>query len=118
MGLVPLFSRAIQYAERSLALRKQFNDIWGQGQTLNFYACVLYAASRYEECVEKGRESVRLLERTGDYWQVHIARYQVAAALYHLGRFREALKEVRLNHRSGIELGDEQASGIILDVWA
>jgi signal transduction histidine kinase/CheY-like chemotaxis protein/tetratricopeptide (TPR) repeat protein len=118
MCLVPLFSRAIKYSRRSLELRKQFNDVWGQGQTLNFYSVVLYAASRYEECVEKARESVRLLERTGDYWQVHIARYQVAAALYHLGRFRDSLKEVHLNHRSGIELGDEQASGIILDVWA
>lgn len=118
MCLIPLFPRAIAYARRSLELRRQFEDVWGQGQSLNFYSVVLYAASRYEECVEKGRDAVRLLERTGDYWQVHIARYQVAAALYHLGRFPDALKEVKLNHRSGVELGDEQASGIILDVWA
>ncbi len=118
MCLVPLFGRAIRYAQRSLELRKEFGDVWGQGQSLNFYSVVLYAASRYEECIEKGRESVRLLERTGDYWQVHIARYQVAASLYHLGQFEEALRESRLNHQSGIELGDEQASGIILDVWA
>jgi two-component system sensor kinase len=85
---------------------------------LNFYSCVLYAASRYRECVEKGREAIRLLERTGDYWQVHIARYQVAAALYHLGDQRSAIEESRNNHSSGLELGDEQASGIILDVWA
>lgn len=118
MCLVPLFARAIQYSERSLELRKSFNDIWGQGQSLNFYSCVLYAASRYRECVEKGREAIRLLERTGDYWQVHIARYQVAAALYRLGEHSAAIEESRLNHRSGLELGDEQASGIILDVWA
>lgn len=117
MCLVPLFKRASQYAQRSLELRKGFDDVWGQGQSLNYYSCVLYAASRYEECVEKGREAIRLLERTGDYWQMHIARYQVAAALYHLGRFRDALREARLNHRSGLETGDEQASGIILDVW-
>ena len=118
MCLVPMFERAIDYARRSLEFRKGFDDLWGQGQSLNFYSCALYAASRYEECIEKGREAVRLLERTGDYWQVHIARYQVAAALYHLGRFQDALDEAKLNHRSGLELGDEQASGIILDVWA
>ncbi|MCA9146782.1 MAG: AAA family ATPase, partial [Planctomycetales bacterium] len=118
MCLIPLFDRAIRYAQRSLELRKGFHDTWGQGQSLNFYSCVLYAASRYRECVEKGREAVRLLERTGDYWQVHIARYQVAASLYHLGQFQEAIEECRLNYHSGIELGDEQASGIILDVWA
>lgn len=118
MCLVPLFPRAIKYAQRSLEMRKAFQDVWGQGQTLNFYAVVLYAASKYRECIEKGREAVRLLERTGDYWQVHIARYQVAAALYRLGDVSAALEECQINHRSGLELGDEQASGIILDVWA
>ena len=28
--------------------------------------------------MEKCREAVRLLERTGDYWEMHIALYQVA----------------------------------------
>ena len=59
-----------------------------------------------------------LLERTGDYWEVHIARYQIAASLYYLGDFRGALEETERNYRSGVELGDEQASAIILDVWA
>jgi len=118
MCLVPLFQRALKYAERSLQLRKQFQDAWGQGQSLNFYSVVLYAASRYRECIDRGREAVRLLERTGDYWQMHIARYQVAASLYRLGEFQEALEECRLNHQSGLDSGDEQASGIILDVWA
>lgn len=116
-SLIPLFERAFKYSKRSLELRREFNDIWGQGQSLNYYSCSLYAAGQYRECIEKGREAIQLLERTGDYWQVHIARYQVAASLYHLGNFREAISEAQNNHRSGVELGDEQASGIILDVW-
>lgn len=118
VSLIPMFPRAIRYAQKSLALHKQFQDTWGEGQTLTFYSCVLYYASRFEECIEKGREAVRLLERTGDYWQMHIARYQVAASLYHLGDLRGAQEEVLLNYHSGIELGDEQASGIIFDVWS
>lgn len=117
-SLIPLFNRAFRYAERSLQLRREYDDIWGQGQSLNYYSCALYAAGKYRECIEKGREAIQLLERTGDYWQVHIARYQVAASLYHLGNFREAIAESQCNHRSGVDLGDEQASGIILDVWA
>ncbi len=118
MSLIPLFDRAMRYAEKSLALRRQFRDVWGEGQTLSFYSCVLYYASRYSDSIEKGRESIRLLEQTGDYWQVHISQYQVAASLYHLGDFDGALHEARENHRSGIELGDEHASSIIMDVWA
>ncbi|MBW3596961.1 MAG: AAA family ATPase, partial [Planctomycetes bacterium] len=117
ISLVPMFRRARDYAERSLEIRKSFGDLWGQGKSLTFYGCVLYYSSRYEECIEKCREAIRLLERMGDYWLVHIARYQLAASKYRLGDLRSAVEECRLNHRSGLELQDEQASGIILDVW-
>ena len=118
MTLVPLFRRALTYAEKSLRIREADNDLWGLGQSLVYYGIALYAASRYTECIDRCREAIRLLERAGDYWKVHMARYQIAASLYHLGDFRSAVEEARLNHRSGLELGDEQASGIVLDVWA
>ncbi len=41
----------------------------------------------------------------------------MAASLYHLGRFDEAILECRKNYDSGVALGDEFASGIIFDVW-
>lgn len=116
--LVPMRKRAERYSLKSLALRKERGDLWGQGQSLNFYSCVLYYSSRYTDCISRARESIRLLERMGDYWQVHIARYQLAASLYRIGEFSLAVEEARKNHESGIFLGDEQASGIILDVWA
>ncbi|MCA9108631.1 MAG: response regulator [Planctomycetaceae bacterium] len=115
---VPLFRRGISYAKKSLAIRREFGDLWGQGQSLHYYGIVHYAASQYTECIARCRESIRILERLGDYWQVHIARYQIAASYYRLGDMQAAITEARLNHQSGIELGDEQASGIILDVWS
>jgi signal transduction histidine kinase/CheY-like chemotaxis protein/tetratricopeptide (TPR) repeat protein len=118
MTLVGAFGRGIAYAKRSLELRKKLGDPWGQGQSLAFYGITLYAASRFEECVEKCRMAVRLLERMGDYWLVHMARFQIAASLYHLGDLQGAIEEAQLNYKSGVELGDEQASGIILEVWA
>lgn len=118
MCLIPMFRRAKRYAERSLELYRQLKDPWGQGQALTFYSCVLYYASEFEECIRRGREAIELLQTTGDYWRLHIARYQVAAALYHTGDFRGAVEECRLNHQSGVLAGDEQASGIIFDVWA
>ena len=112
------FSRAIAYAKKSLDITRSLKDLWGEGQSQSFHGCVLYAASRFEECIERCREAVRLLERTGDYWEIHIARYQAAASLYRLGDLRGALEEARRMHQSGLELGDEQASGISLDIWA
>ena len=118
MSLVPWYSRGVAYALKSLAIRVELGDLWGQGQSLHYLGVVLYSGSRYQECVEKCREAVRLLERTGDFWEVHIARYQIAAALYRLGELETAVEEARRIHESGLELGDFQASGISLDVWA
>ena len=95
----------------------ELNDLSGQAQSLHYHGIVLYAGSEYQQSIKKCREAIRLLERTGDFWQVHIARYQIAASLYRLGDLAGALEEAQLNYKSGIELGDEQASGIILDVW-
>ena len=118
MSLTRMFERGIRYSRKSLEIRSAMGDLWGQGQSLHFYGCVLYAAGRFAEAIDRCREAVRLLERMGDYWQVHIARYQIAASLYHLGDLGAAVEEAQRNHQSGLELGDEQASGIILDVWA
>ncbi len=118
MSLLAWFSRGIVYAEKSLALRKQFGDLWGQGQSLHFYGIVLYAAARLQDCVTRCREAVRLLERTGDYWEVNIARFQIAASLYRMGDLAVRLAESQRMHQSGTDLGDAQAAGISLDVWA
>jgi len=118
LTLVGYLSRAEAYAQKSLDIRREFGDWWGQGQSLHYWGVVLYSNSLYQRCIEKCREGIRLLERTGDYWQVHIARYQIAASLYRLGDLAGALEEAQLNYKSGIELGDEQASGINLDIWA
>ena len=113
-----LFGRALAYAEKSLVIRRSLRDLWGEGQSLSFFGCVLYAASRFRECLEKCRQAVRLLERMGDYWEMHIALYQVAASLYRLGDLRGAREEARRMHKSGMELGDEQSAGISLDIWS
>lgn len=118
MTLVPWYERGIDYAKRSLEIRTKLDDTWGQGQSLSYLGVVLHSAGRHEECIENCREAVRRLERTGDFWEVHIARYQIAASLYRLGRLDEASEQARRIHESGIRLGDEQASGIALDVWS
>lgn len=118
MTLLPWYSRAFTYVERSYEIRKSLDDVWGQGQSLHFHGVVHYAASQFDECISKCRKGIRLLERTGDNWEVNMARYQLAASLYRQGKLSEAIEEARRMHESGLELGDAQASGISLDIWA
>ncbi len=113
-----MMGRGLAYAKKSLKIRKDLGDLWGQGQSLHFAGLVLYAASRFEECITTCREAIRLLERTGDRWEMNMARYQIAASLYRLGDLRGAVQEARRVHQSGVDLGDAQAAGDSLDVWA
>ena len=73
MTIAPWFSRGIRYVEKSLQIRKDFGDLWGQGQSLNFYGVALYASSRYREAIEKLDEAHRLLDQTGDRWEANVA---------------------------------------------
>jgi two-component system sensor kinase len=118
MSLIGWFGRGIRYGEKSLAIRKEKGDVWGQGQSLHFLGLVLSAAARFSECIARCREAVRVLERTGDHWEVNIARHQIGASLYRRGDLREAVAEAQRIHRSATELGDAQASGFSLDIWS
>jgi len=118
MTMVPWCRRGIAYAEKSLAIRRDLADVWGEGQSQNFYGVVLYATGRYEDVLERCGAAVEILERTGDQWEVNTANWNIALALYRLGRMEEAIATARAVHRAGVALGDGQASGISLGAWA
>ncbi len=117
MSLIPWHSRGIKYARRSLDIRKSLGDVWGQGQSRNFYSILLYSASRYEECVEQAQQADSILVRTGDAWEMNIARYQWAASLYRLGNLKDALKLAKRTYESALAIGDFQSTGNIIDLW-
>ncbi|HTJ75802.1 MAG TPA: response regulator [Acidimicrobiales bacterium] len=118
MTMVPWFSRGQAYAERSLEIRTELGDVWGQGQSLNFIGVVHYAAGHFQECIDRCRQAVALLDRTGDCWEANTARWHIAFSLYRLGRMAEAVEAAQLVRRAAVEIGDHQAAGIALSAWA
>ncbi len=116
-SLLRFFRRAEVYSKRSLKIRCDQQDLWGQGQTLAYASVVHLAATHFQSCIDVASEGIELLERTGDAWETNMARYQRANALYRAGRFREAANDAKRIHDSGVEIGDDQAAGISLDVW-
>jgi diguanylate cyclase (GGDEF)-like protein/PAS domain S-box-containing protein len=116
--MIPWFRRGIAYARKSLAIRHELDDVWGQGQSLHFYGLVLYAASRFRGCIERCQEAVVLLERTGDRWEVNTATWHIAFAHYRLGELREAVEVARNLHYAALDIGDRAAAGASLSVWS
>jgi two-component system sensor kinase len=117
MSAVAYYSRGIDYAKRSLRIRQEMHDLWGQGQSLHFYGVVLFAASQFDECIEKCREAIRFLESTGDYWESCSARYHAAESLYHLGDLRDAVEQAKIMYRQAVEVGDASATAYVLVPW-
>jgi len=118
MSLLPWYSRGVAYAERSHAIRTSLGDLYGQGQSRHFLGVVLYAASRWDEAADRCREAVRLLDRTGDRWEANTARWHIGYCAYRQGDLRTAAEMGEAVWRAGMELGDPQARGIGLAVWA
>ncbi len=118
MTMLPWFGRALRYARRSLEIRRELGDIWGQGQSLNFTGVTLYAASRFDECEQACREAIRLLESTGDQWEVNTAGWNLALCLYRKGELVAAAEVARGVHASATAIGDQTSAGVSLSVWA
>jgi hypothetical protein len=118
MMLVPWHRRGVRYAQRSHAIRVQLGDLWGQGQSLHFWGAGLYAGSEYEASLLRMRESLELLEQTGDRWELNNCRLQIAMARYRLGDLAGAVEDSGAARRAGLEIGDAQARGIGLEGWA
>ncbi|MCR9293464.1 MAG: ATP-binding protein [bacterium] len=118
MSLIPWQSRGLEYARRSLNLRKKSGDLWGQGQSRNFLSIMFYSGARFDECINQAQQAISVLERTGDYWEIHMAQYQAAASLYRLGQLRESLDAAKALYESAIRRGDDQSSGNAVDLWA
>jgi two-component system sensor kinase len=116
MSLVPWHNRGAEYANRSLKIRTELNDVWGQGQSRNYFSILLYATSRYEHCIVQAEQAEEILQRTGDYCELNIARYQRAASLYRLGKLNEASELAKQTREDAIKIGAHQSTGNILDV--
>ncbi|MDR7085775.1 diguanylate cyclase (GGDEF)-like protein/PAS domain S-box-containing protein [Aeromicrobium panaciterrae] len=115
--MVPLFNRSLKYAKRSQEIRRDRGDIWGQGQSQSFAGVALYAASKFDEAEEASREAIRLLESTGDQWEMNTAGWNLAMCLHRKGQLREAAATAKGVYESAIAIGDQTSAGVGLSVW-
>ena len=118
MSLLPWLSRGEMFAKKSLEIRRELGDVLGQGQSLHYLGIVYFVGARYDECISVCREAVGLLEQTGDYWEINVARYAITNALYRRGDLTGAIKESQQLYNMAIEMGDDKVSGFVLDVWS
>ncbi|MFN2562688.1 MAG: AAA family ATPase [Jatrophihabitans sp.] len=118
MTMLPWYRRGVRYAERSLEIRRELDDIWGQGQSLNFTGVAHYAASRFASAQVACEEAIGLLRRTGDQWEVNTARWNLALCLLRQGDLRGTVEVASETFETARAIGDQTAAGISLSIWA
>lgn len=118
MTTIPLYARGIGYAGRSLEMRRELGDTWGEGQSLNFYGVALYAASRFEEATEAFEEAIRILSLTGDRWEMHTALWNLALTHYRRGEWDRAAAVASETYQSAERIGDQTSAAIALSIMA
>lgn len=118
VGCVPWITRGLSCMEKSRDVWNRLADPWGMAQATNRHAVLLYACSRFRECVEKCRAAEQYFEHSGDQWELNLARLNKAYALYRLGELREAASVCQRTHEAGLALDDSLATSAVLFVWA
>jgi diguanylate cyclase (GGDEF)-like protein/PAS domain S-box-containing protein len=118
MTMIPWYGRGTEYAARSLRIRTDLDDEWGQGQSLSFMGVVRYAASDFPAVIDSCERAGRLLDRTGDRWEANTASWHLALAHYRMGDLGRAATLAEETYRRATDIGDQASAGISLSVWS
>lgn len=113
-----LHRRGLSYVGRSLEVRRQLGDPWGEGQALSFHGLVHYVAGEYRAALDSLEEASRLLERIGDPYELHTVVWHVALCRYRLGELHRAETESRRLYYQAAQIGGLSARFAALEIWA
>ncbi len=112
------FSRGLKYLDRSLEVRRGFNDLWGVAQSLFSYGILLYNHARFEESLPKLDESLELYRRAGDQWEINSNRLHWGLCHQQLGNVARVVEVAREKFAEGVRLGDDNSCHFALAGWA
>ena len=63
----------------------EVNDVWGLGLGYTAIGIGLYASAQYEDSLGQLHEAMRLFEKAGDMWTLHLARFHKGCCHYGRG---------------------------------
>jgi len=118
MSLLPWLNRGEAFGKKSLEIRKTLGDLWGQGQSFHYLGVVFFTGAKYDECIRACQEAVKLLERTGDYWEMNMARWSGVNSDFRKGDLPQAVIEAKRLYDVCIEMSDDKVSAFSLDTWS
>src|SRR5262249_13568579 len=111
-------NRGLIYINRSIELRRQFNDLWGIANSLYAHGVWLYTRGCFEEGVAKFDESLDLYRKSGDQWEINANRLHWGLCHERLGDLPKMVEEARSKFKEGVHLGDDNSCHFGLFGWS
>jgi eukaryotic-like serine/threonine-protein kinase len=112
------FSRSSQYLDRSIELRRAFNDVRGIAQSLFAKGILLYAQARFEESVAQLDESLDWYRKAGDQWEINSNRLHFALCQDKLGNVSAVLEAAQTAFAKDVPRGDDNSGHYGLFGWS
>lgn len=117
-ALPPADKLAFRVGEAALRMHRQTGNLGGEGR-LNVYLCAPAVSSfQAARTLELSCQATRILERTGDRWDLNAARWASALALLLKGDLEGSARESRQLYQQALAIGDFKFVGNALFVWA
>ena len=91
--------RATAYTERTVATAREVNDLLGLGVGYCSIGIGLYASAQYGDGLGRLHEAMRLFEKAGDMWFLHLARFHKGCCHYGRGELADAIAEAHHDDR-------------------
>jgi serine/threonine protein kinase/tetratricopeptide (TPR) repeat protein len=118
LGICQRLPHGLTYLNRSLEVRRQFNDRWGIAQTLMIHGFALYANGRYRESIAKLDEAMDLYHLTGDQWENNAARLHWVLCQDKLGNPAAVLHAAQTVFARDVPHGDANSGHCTVFGWS
>jgi tetratricopeptide (TPR) repeat protein len=111
-------AHALDYIHRSIALRRELNDLGGMANSFFAHGCVLYGSARYKEGIAKLDDAVDLYRRTGDLFEINAARLHWALCQDKLGNVFAIIEAAQSVFAKDVPGGDDNSGHYSLFGWS
>lgn len=111
-GTIPVFGRALRYAQRGLEMRERLADLWGIGQSSGFLGVVHYYRGEFDLAIKNLKRSIELLEGLGDQWEIEASWSHLYFTYRMTGEFDAGLDACGTLLRLSQEIRDLKFQGV------
>jgi two-component system sensor kinase len=91
-----------------MELAHEFDDLLAFGRSCNYTGIGCLSGARFREGVTRLGEAVDAFEKSGDFFELHLARFHLGCCHLGLGTPDEAITEARKTFNSSARLGDSR----------